>query len=95
MKDLINLAVADIGSIFGCGGFKFSFENGKEASGILNKSTPIFYDNGASGSVVTALIGIDESVKVKDRLTVENVNYEITKIEKESQILFRLFLREL
>ena len=95
MKDIINLATADIGSIFGCGGFKFIFENGKEASGMLNKTTPIFYDNGATGSVVTALIKADESINVKDKLMVDGLSYEITKIEKESQILNRLFLRDL
>ncbi|OPA77256.1 hypothetical protein BFG04_03945 [Campylobacter pinnipediorum subsp. pinnipediorum] len=63
----------------------------------FNKYSKVIYDNGAVGTEITALITIqnNDDIKFKDIIEILGVEYEITKIIIESQVLKRLFLREL
>ncbi|MGG7049061.1 MULTISPECIES: hypothetical protein [unclassified Campylobacter] len=93
MKSLIDTAKKDIGKILNNGGYVFRLDDGSEIYGVLNKSTPIFFDNGTTSKSVTALLPVDTNIKVGDRLECESQNYEISKIELESQVLKRIYLR--
>lgn len=63
----------------------------------FNTSSKIIYSYGAVGTEITALISIDDSkyLRLKDEVEILGVRYEITKSIIESQVLKRLFLREI
>lgn len=63
----------------------------------FNQSSKVIYDDGAVGTEITALMTVqnNEDIRLKDEVEILGEKYEITKITLESQILKRLFLREL
>ena len=63
----------------------------------FNQNSKVIFDDGAVGTEVTALMTVqnNEDIRLKDEVEILGEKYEITKITLESQILKRLFLREL
>lgn len=72
-------------------------KSGKKINCHFNKNTKIFFSDGMSGTALTVLFLDDDAkeVKLKDRVLLEDKEYEITKIEFESQVLKRAYLREI
>ena len=63
----------------------------------FNQNSKVIFDDGAVGTEITALMTVqnNEDMRLKDEVEILGEKYEITKIILESQILKRLFLREL
>ena len=63
----------------------------------FNAISKVIYENGAVGTEITALITLEDAknLKLKDEIEILGTRYEITKSVLESQVLKRLFLREI
>lgn len=63
----------------------------------FNANSKVIFSDGAVGAEITALITLqnNEDIKIKDVIEISSVRYEITKVTLESQVLKRLFLREI
>lgn len=82
----------DLKSIFK-NGDKAIFEGGNEIYGYLNKSTKVFFNDALSGEAITFLICKNDTPELKTILNINEVIYEIYKIDHENEHLTRLFLR--
>ena len=77
--------------------FKFThLSSDKVINCHFNKNTKIFFSDGISGTALTVFFLDDDAkeVRLKDRILLENKEYEITKLEFESQVLKRAYLKE-
>ena len=63
----------------------------------FNANSKVIYENGAVGTEITALITLEDAknLRLKDEIEILGARYEITKSVLESQVLKRLFLREI
>ena len=63
----------------------------------FNQNSNVIFDDGVVGTEVTALITYqnNEDIKLKDKIEILGVIYEIYKTTFESQVLKRIFLKEI
>lgn len=88
-RDLENILKAPFSTYFK------HLRSGTDIRCHLNVSTPIFFEDGMSGTAITVLFIKDQDIKLKDEILLNDEKYEITKIELESQVLKRAYLREI
>ncbi|QCD44450.1 hypothetical protein [Campylobacter mucosalis] len=91
------MILGDLGRIFSHTNSVLIDENENAINCHFNRQTKIIFDNGTSATQITALCLSDEveELKVKGVVSIDEVSYQITKIERESQYTKRLYLKEL
>lgn len=75
----------------------FTLTDGEVRKCHFNKTTKVIFDDGLTATKPSILLLEEDNkdINVKTIITINNIKYEVTQIELESNVLKRCFLREI